>query len=137
MQQKEVQTLKKSLKNVEDEDKKKEMKEYIQAFKNKETNKAIKDKEVSKLQQQKAENIKRMKEGKNPYYMKKCKFSHIPICNSAKLSFNLSIFIIATRKFLDLAEKYEELKSTGKLEKYLKKKRKKNTGRDKKAIPDS
>jgi len=44
------------------------------------------------------------------------------------------LILLATRKLVDLAEKYEELKSTGKLEKYLKKKRKKNLIRDKSAL---
>jgi hypothetical protein len=47
---------------------------------------------------------------------------------------NLFFHFTATRKLVDLAEKYDELKSTGKLEKYLKKKRKKNLVRDKNTL---
>jgi len=35
---------------------------------------------------------------------------------------------------MDLAEKYDELKASGKLEKFLKKKRKKNATRDRKNV---
>ena len=41
----------------------------------------------------------------------------------------------AVQKRLALAEKYKQLKRTGKLEKFLSKKRKKNTQRDRRQLP--
>ena len=45
------------------------------------------------------------------------------------------IHITATQKKLELAEKYSKLKKSGKLEKFLTKKRRKNASRDRKALP--
>ena len=41
---------------------------------------------------------------------------------------------IAEQKLLDLAEKYKELKKSGKIEKFLAKKRKKQLGKDSKHL---
>jgi len=111
IQKEEIKNLQKTVKQVKDDDQRTEIRKHIQAFKNKETSKIVQEQQAQKRQQEKADNIKRLAEGKNPFYMKK-----------------------STKKFLDLAEKYEELKQTGKLEKYLKKKRKSNLVRDKKAV---
>ena len=42
---------------------------------------------------------------------------------------------VATQKKLELAEKYSRLKKSGKLEKFLAKKRRKNASRDRKDLP--
>ena len=42
---------------------------------------------------------------------------------------------VATQKKLELAEKYGRLKKSGKLEKFLAKKRRKNASRDRKDLP--
>lgn len=87
MQKEEVQELKKSLKDEHyDEDKRVEVKKYIQTFKNKEKSKAENDKEKQKRKLEKEENIKRMAQGKNPFYMKKCNLIiiFISITNIAK-----------------------------------------------------
>jgi ribosomal RNA-processing protein 36 len=105
-------TLKEKLKSDEvDEEEKLRIRAHIQKMSNKARSNAQKEKLEEKRKQEKVENIQRMKEGKKPYYMKK-----------------------STRKFLDLKEKYDELKSSGKLESYLRKKRKKNAVRDKKSV---
>lgn len=41
----------------------------------------------------------------------------------------------AVQKQLELVDKYKELKKTGKLEKYLTKKRKRNAQRDRRQLP--
>jgi len=110
--EKEKESLTEKLKNDEvDEEQKLQIKEYLQRMKNKERSDAQKKKLEDKRRREKEENVERMKEGKRPYFMKK-----------------------STRKYLDLADKYDELKTSGKLENYLKKKRKKNAIRDKKSM---
>jgi ribosomal RNA-processing protein 36 len=108
----EQEELKNSLKTEHDEEKRAEIKKTLQKLANKERSDAVKKAKEEKQRQEREENIQRMKEGKKPYYMKK-----------------------STKKFVELTEKYEELKSSGKLDSYLKKKRRKNALRDKKALP--
>lgn len=55
-------------------------------------------------------------------------------CKYGAISMNLFFNFTATQKLMDLAEKYEELKTSGGLEKYMKKKRKKNAVRDRKSL---
>lgn len=45
------------------------------------------------------------------------------------------IFFPAEKKKLQLAEKYQELKKSGKLENFLSKKRKRNAGKDRRKLP--
>jgi len=110
--EKEHEGLREKLKNKElDDDQALAAKEYLQRITNKEKSDAQKKKLEDKRRSEKEENVQRMKEGKRPYFMKK-----------------------STRKYVELAEKYDELKASGKLDSYLKKKRKKNAGRDKKSM---
>lgn len=44
-------------------------------------------------------------------------------------------FSSADKKKLQLAERYEELKKSGKLENFLSKKRKRNAGKDRRKLP--
>jgi len=112
MQDNETKDLKEKLKdNVFDKDKEKEVRKHLQKVREKEKSEVLKKKEKDKQKLEREENIKRLKEGKKPYYMKK-----------------------STRKYVELVDKYEELKASGKLEKYLKKKRTKNAIRDKKTL---
>lgn len=46
------------------------------------------------------------------------------------------MILVADKKKLELAEKYETLKKSGKLDKYLMKKRKKNALKDRKKLPN-
>ena len=99
---------------------------------NKEKSTALKDEAEAKRRAEKKERVQKMAEGKRPYYMKKCKFYH---CLSLVNPVIIIIFdFTATKKYLDLAEKYDELKAKGKIETYLKKKRAKNASRDKKLL---
>lgn len=47
------------------------------------------------------------------------------------------IWFLAEKKLLELAEKYKELKKSGKVEKFLAKKRKKQLGKDSKHLNKS
>ena len=69
-----------------------------------------KRREMSK--QRKKDMAEQSESGKKPFYLK----------NSDK-------------KKIELAEKYKELKASGKLDKYMSKKRKRNTQKDKKNLP--
>lgn len=46
-------------------------------------------------------------------------------------------FLTADLKQQELVEKYKELKESGRLQKYMEKKRKKNTSKDRKRLPSS
>ncbi|CAL8135543.1 unnamed protein product [Orchesella dallaii] len=111
LQKTEAEHLRANLKKVDDNDKKREIRKFIQKVSDKEKAIVVKEKEAQKRLQHKEENKKRLEEGKRPFYVKK-----------------------STQKFLELVEKYDELKSSGGLEKYLKKKRKKNAVRDRKSL---
>lgn len=50
-------------------------------------------------------------------------------------TFHFFIYWIADKKKLELAEKFKKLKSSGKLQQYLKKKGKKNTSKERKKMP--
>ncbi|ODM94973.1 Ribosomal RNA processing protein 36 [Orchesella cincta] len=111
LQKTEAEHLKKNMKTVDDNDKKREIRKFIQKVSDKEKAIVAKEKEDKRDLQLKEENKKRLEEGKRPFFVKK-----------------------STKKFMDLVEKYDELKSSGGLEKYLKKKRKKNAVRDRKFL---
>lgn len=49
----------------------------------------------------------------------------------------ITLVHVATQKKLELAEKYGRLKKSGKLEKFLAKKRRKNASRDRKDLPST
>jgi hypothetical protein len=73
IQQDEAKELAKTLKTVENDDEKKEIKKYLQKLKNKTKSDAENEKLRLKRRQEIQENKKRLAEGKNPFYVKKCK----------------------------------------------------------------
>ncbi|PFX17444.1 ribosomal RNA processing protein 36 homolog [Stylophora pistillata] len=75
------------------------------------TKKAAAQKRDVERKRKKAE-LELVKQGKTPYYLKK-----------------------SDKKKLELAEKFKKLKSSGKLEQYLKKRGKKNTSKERKKMP--
>jgi len=111
LQKKEADECKSKLKTVDDKSQQKEMKKFIQRVNDKEKARAAKERLMEKQKLDKAENRKRVAEGKQPFYMKQ-----------------------STKKLVELAEKYDELKASGGLDKYLKKKRKRNAVRDRKSL---
>lgn len=57
------------------------------------------------------------------------------LCARVWSNLSASLSHVATVKKLELAEKYRELKKSGRLEKYMSKKRKRNAQRDKRKLP--
>jgi len=110
---KEFDSVKKQLKKEKDVDKKAEMHKLLTRMK--QQNKAKEDgvKRRDKESERKKEEQALVGQGKKPFYMKK-----------------------SEKRKLELAEKYKELKSSGQLEKYLSKKRKRNATKEKKKLPD-
>ena len=72
-----------------------------------------------------------MLKGKKPFHIKKCKRLQC----SLLLYHRLFDSYTAVQKKIELAHKYMELKKSGKLEKFMTKKRKKNARRDRKQLP--
>ncbi|XP_023218773.1 ribosomal RNA processing protein 36 homolog [Centruroides sculpturatus] len=113
MQQKEKMELKKQLKKETDERKRMKIKKLINKIDNQEKEKQKKKLREKNKKVMKQEVIEKLKEGKKPYFLKK-----------------------SERKKLELIQHYKELKKSGKLEKYMQKKRKKNASRDSKWLKD-
>ncbi|XP_054264923.1 ribosomal RNA processing protein 36 homolog [Macrosteles quadrilineatus] len=109
IKQNEKQQLYKELKKTPNQERKKEIKYLIQRIENQEREEKIKQKKKEKLQQEKEEQIQSLRQGKKPQFIKK-----------------------SERKVLDLVERYEELKETGKLKKHIEKRNKKLLNKDRK-----
>ena len=58
-----------------------------------------------------------------------------PIGIFCPLKKGIVYFFLADKKKLELAEKYKELNKSGKVDKYLSKKRKKNAAKERKKLP--
>lgn len=99
----------KKVKNVEQKEKLLKVKQKIDTDMKVEAEK-IKKQKLFKEQKQQA--YEQAKSGKKAYYLKK-----------------------SDQKKIELADKYKELKSTGKLDNYMMKKRKRNSQKDKKSLP--
>ncbi|XP_071079437.1 ribosomal RNA processing protein 36 homolog [Haliotis cracherodii] len=113
VKKREKEKLAKQLKKTKNDQKKKELQYLINrmdqqasADKQKQTRKEL-EKDWKKKE------LGRVVEGKNPYFLKK-----------------------GDLRKLELAERFKELKKTGKLDKYMGKKRKKNASKEKKKLPD-
>ena len=79
-------------------------------------------------------------EGKKPFFLKKCnthKHMCITFIGVTAITFfsHIHMYLPAVQKQLELVDKYKELKRTGKFEKYLTKKRKRNAQRDRRQLP--
>ncbi|KAK3587747.1 hypothetical protein CHS0354_042702 [Potamilus streckersoni] len=109
---KEKEKVKALLKKEKDEEKKKNMQALVNRMNQQEQSMLQKKKQTGLLNEWKKKEEERIKEGKNPYFLKK-----------------------SDKKTLILAEKYKELKKSGKVEKYLNKKRKKNAQKERKKLP--
>ncbi len=80
--------------------------------------------------------MKDAKEGKRPQFVNKCEYYKLKfdIFNKSIFSNHFKIKLKAEKKLMELAEKYKELKKSGKIEKFLAKKRKKQLGKDNKHL---
>ena len=81
-------------------------------------------------------------QGLKPYFLKKCKWIYIDLkCHfpfdltDTDLTGLCNYPLLADKKKLELADKYNELKRSGKLENFLSKKRKRNAGKDRRKLP--
>ena len=113
LRKKELVSVKKQLKKVQNKDRKSDL---LKLFK--EMERQNKDREEVKAQKARQKEIKKkeielVKSGKKVFYLKK-----------------------SDRKKIQLAEKFNELKSTNKLEKYMSKKLKRNAAKEKKKLPN-
>lgn len=108
----ELEAVKKQLKKVKNREKKEQLKSLLrkmrQETKLKESKKKMKELERNRKEEEKT----LIEKGKKPFYLKK-----------------------SDRKKQELVERYKELKSGGKLDKYLSKKRKRNAMKEKKKLP--
>ncbi|GIY10262.1 ribosomal RNA processing protein 36-like protein [Caerostris darwini] len=110
IKKREKQELEKELKHLEDNaPRKKEILYLLKRMKNQETTKKLLDKQKQERLQKQNEIMEAAKEGKKPYIPKK-----------------------SDMKMQRLVESYQTLKKSGKLEKYLEKKRRKQFSKDKK-----
>ncbi|XP_021379961.1 ribosomal RNA processing protein 36 homolog isoform X1 [Mizuhopecten yessoensis] len=100
------------LKRVKDSEKKQDLHYLLNRMKQQEMATSQKQKRQDLEKKWKQKEKERVKEGKNPFYLKK-----------------------GDLRKLELAEKYRELKKSGKVDNYLSKKRKKTASKEKKKLP--
>lgn len=108
----EKKKLQKELQKTKQPERKQQLESLLKRMDQQEaTKKAAAQKRDVERKRKKAE-LELVKQGKTPYYLKK-----------------------SDKKKLELAEKFKKLKSSGKLEQYLKKRGKKNTSKERKKMP--
>ncbi|XP_061174713.1 ribosomal RNA processing protein 36 homolog [Saccostrea echinata] len=108
----EREKVQKALGKEKDPDKKKELQFLLNRMKQQELTASRKDQQKTIEKDWKKKEQTRVKAGKTPFYLKK-----------------------SEKRKLELAEKYKELQKSGKVEKYLGKKRKKTAQKEKKKLP--
>lgn len=108
----EREKVEKSVKKEKNPEKKKELQFLLNRMKQQELSDNRKEQQKRIERDWKKKEQTRVKEGKNPFYLKK-----------------------AERRKLELAEKYKELQKSGKVDAYLGKKRKKTAQKEKKKLP--
>ncbi|KAG1708468.1 Ribosomal RNA processing protein 36 [Nymphon striatum] len=107
----EEKVLRKKFNSEKNDEKKEEIKKLINRMENQRREKDKVKKQKETIGKIKREEVKQVKEGKKPFYMKK-----------------------GVQKQVTLVEKFRELKKTGKLKKYIEKKRKKNAKLDRRKL---
>ncbi|XP_051549061.1 ribosomal RNA processing protein 36 homolog [Myxocyprinus asiaticus] len=113
LREKETQIVRKKLKKAKSESKKEEMKALLKRLENQQRARQRQEQEREKELQFKRKQRELAGQGHKPFYLKK-----------------------SDKKKLELADKYSELKKSGKLENFLSKKRKRNTTKDRKKLPN-
>ncbi|XP_050427885.1 ribosomal RNA processing protein 36 homolog [Adelges cooleyi] len=111
IQSKEKKKLQKKLKSKEPAEKKADIKFLLQRIENQEREKQKQDAQDNVLSEQKKKRLQDLKEGKKPQFLKK-----------------------SETKILQLVSQYEDLKTTGKLNKHIKQKRVRAHGNEKKKM---
>ncbi|XP_036442875.1 ribosomal RNA processing protein 36 homolog [Colossoma macropomum] len=112
IRQREAQTVKKKLKKVKSDTKREKLKLLLKRMENQERAQKKQEQQREKELQFKRKQRELVGQGHRPFYLKK-----------------------SEKKKLELAEKYNELKKSGKLENFLSKKRKRNAIKDRKKLP--
>ncbi|PIK55331.1 putative ribosomal RNA processing protein 36-like [Apostichopus japonicus] len=112
IQEKERQSVEMAMKNCEDEEEAERLKKLLYRMKQQDIARKKKESKRKIENKLKMQEMEQVKQGKKPYFIKK-----------------------SDRKILELAEQYKDLKKSGKLEKYLTKKRKKNIAKDRAHMP--
>ncbi|PWA30651.1 hypothetical protein CCH79_00009217 [Gambusia affinis] len=113
LKHREKEVIKKQLKQTKTNRKKKEKLEFLlKRLDNQERARLIQEQQRERELQFKKQQRERASQGEQPFFLKK-----------------------SEKKKLQLAEKYQELKKSGKLENFLSKKRKRNAGKDRRKLP--
>ncbi|GAA6110104.1 ribosomal RNA processing protein 36 homolog [Tachysurus ichikawai] len=112
IRQREAEMVKKKLKKIKSNAKKEEMKSFLKRLENQKRNLERRDQQREKELGYKKKRRVLVGDGQRPFYLKK-----------------------SEQKKLQLAEKYSELKKSGKLENFMSKKRKRNAVKDRRRMP--
>ncbi|KAK3749469.1 hypothetical protein QZH41_013440, partial [Actinostola sp. cb2023] len=104
--------IEKQLKKTTNKERKETLQKLLKRIDYDDKMKKVKDKRTEEKRIRKKAELELIKQGKRPYYLKK-----------------------SEQKKLELAETYKKLKSSGKLQNYLSKRRKKTASKDRKHIP--
>ncbi|KAG7327777.1 hypothetical protein KOW79_009383 [Hemibagrus wyckioides] len=112
LRQREAEMVKKKLKKVKSNAKKEELKSFLKRMENQKRNLERREQQREKELSYKRKQRALVGDGHRPFYLKK-----------------------SDKKKLQLAEKYSELKKSGKLENFLSKKRKRNAVKDRRKMP--
>lgn len=108
----EKKQLQKELQKTKQPERKQQLESLLKRMDQQEATKKSADQKREADRKRKKAELELVKEGKRPFYLKK-----------------------SDKKKLELAEKFKKLKSSGKLEQYLKKRGKKNTSKERRKMP--
>lgn len=111
---KEYESVKKRLRKTKDSDKKEELQRLKQKLDSDRKREIEKQAQKVKARERRQEEIGKVKQGKKAFFLKK-----------------------SDKKKIELADKYRELKATGKFESYMKNKRKRKATKEKRKLPES
>ncbi|RVE76643.1 hypothetical protein OJAV_G00010460 [Oryzias javanicus] len=112
VKQREKEIIQKKLKKTKRNGQKEKLQFLLKRMENQERARQSREKQRERELQFKREQRARADQGARPFFLKK-----------------------SDKKKLELAEKYQDLKKSGKLEKFLSKKRKRNAGKDRRKLP--
>jgi ribosomal RNA-processing protein 36 len=112
MKEGERQMAEKEMRKTRDPERKSQLHTLIQKMDSQKLAEKVKEEKRSSEREQRKGETQLQKEGKKPFFLKK-----------------------SVRRQLELAKRYKELKESGRLEKYLARKRKRNAQRDRRQLP--
>lgn len=112
IQEKERKSVERALRECEDEEEAERLRKLLYRMKQQDIAQKKKERKRKIDKQLQSQEMELVKKGKKPYFVKK-----------------------SDKKMLELAEQFKDLKKSGKLEKYLAKKRKKNISKDRGQMP--